>query len=168
MAPTSATIEPKILYFGTPVVLLTTINPDGSANLAPMSSAWALGWSVVLGLGLSGQTMANLRERPDLTISLPGPGLWEAVERLAPLTGRDPVPETKRAQFRHRRDKFEAAGLTPVVSDVVAAPGVAECSLRFEAQVAAIHSPDGEATSGDRRDASRQGARTRDDRCARD
>jgi flavin reductase (DIM6/NTAB) family NADH-FMN oxidoreductase RutF len=32
-------IEPGILYFGTPVVLISTINPDGTANLAPMSSA---------------------------------------------------------------------------------------------------------------------------------
>lgn len=35
-------IEPSILYFGTPVVLLSTENEDGSFNLAPMSSAWAL------------------------------------------------------------------------------------------------------------------------------
>ncbi|GAB2913207.1 hypothetical protein GCM10022245_55230 [Streptomyces mayteni] len=35
------TIEPSILYFGTPVVLLTMENRDGSFNLAPMSSAWA-------------------------------------------------------------------------------------------------------------------------------
>jgi flavin reductase (DIM6/NTAB) family NADH-FMN oxidoreductase RutF len=48
------TITPKILYFGTPVVLLSTENEDGSANLAPMSSAWALGHVVVLGLGGDG------------------------------------------------------------------------------------------------------------------
>ncbi|MGI8308307.1 hypothetical protein [Saccharopolyspora hattusasensis] len=35
------TIAPSILYFGTPVVLLSTENSDGTANLAPMSSAWA-------------------------------------------------------------------------------------------------------------------------------
>src|SRR5271169_307875 len=37
------TIEPTILYFGTPVALISTLNPDGSPNLAPMSSAWWLG-----------------------------------------------------------------------------------------------------------------------------
>jgi flavin reductase (DIM6/NTAB) family NADH-FMN oxidoreductase RutF len=36
--------EPAILYFGTPVVLIGTCNEDGSYNLAPMSSAWWLGW----------------------------------------------------------------------------------------------------------------------------
>lgn len=33
-------IEPAILYFGTPVVLIGSTNEDGSFNLAPMSSAW--------------------------------------------------------------------------------------------------------------------------------
>jgi len=37
---THMTIEPSILYFGTPIALLSTLNADGSANLAPMSSAW--------------------------------------------------------------------------------------------------------------------------------
>jgi hypothetical protein len=32
--------QPGILYFGTPVVLISTINEDGSYNLAPMSSAF--------------------------------------------------------------------------------------------------------------------------------
>ena len=30
----------KVLYFGTPVVLITTRNEDGTPNIAPMSSAW--------------------------------------------------------------------------------------------------------------------------------
>jgi flavin reductase (DIM6/NTAB) family NADH-FMN oxidoreductase RutF len=31
------TIEPKILYFGTPVALISSLNEDGSTNLAPIS-----------------------------------------------------------------------------------------------------------------------------------
>jgi flavin reductase (DIM6/NTAB) family NADH-FMN oxidoreductase RutF len=42
-------IAPTILYFGTPVVLISTCNVDGSANLAPMSSAWALVQAIMLG-----------------------------------------------------------------------------------------------------------------------
>jgi flavin reductase (DIM6/NTAB) family NADH-FMN oxidoreductase RutF len=37
------TVDLKVLYFGTPVVLISTRNADGTANLAPMSSAWWLG-----------------------------------------------------------------------------------------------------------------------------
>ncbi|WP_198948810.1 hypothetical protein [Rubrivirga sp. SAORIC476] len=38
-APTR-TLDPTILYLGTPVVLVSTRNADGSANLAPISSSW--------------------------------------------------------------------------------------------------------------------------------
>lgn len=133
------TINPRILYFGTPVVLLSSENPDGTANLAPMSSAWALGHVVVLGIGGNGQTARNLRARPDVVINLPGPSLWPAVERLAPLTGRFPVPPDKRAQFRSSAAKFAEAGLTPVPSTVVRPPRVAECPLQLEARVRAAH-----------------------------
>jgi flavin reductase (DIM6/NTAB) family NADH-FMN oxidoreductase RutF len=32
--------QPNILYLGTPVVLISTMNEDGSVNLAPMSSVF--------------------------------------------------------------------------------------------------------------------------------
>ena len=132
------TITPKILYFGTPVVLLTTQNADGTANLAPMSSAWALGQTVVLGVGVEGQTARNIRERGDITINLPGPELWPQVERLAPLTGRHPVPESKRGTFRHVADKFAEVGLTAEPSELVRPPRVAECPLQFEARATRV------------------------------
>ncbi|MGC4997971.1 MULTISPECIES: flavin reductase family protein [unclassified Streptomyces] len=131
-------IEPSILYFGTPVVLLSTENEDGTFNLAPMSSAWALGRTVVLGLGSEGQTARNLRARPDLVINLPAPDQWPAVERLAPLTGRDPVPPTKAAGCRFEPDKFAAAGLGEEPSHVVRPPRVAECPLHLEARAERI------------------------------
>ena len=53
--PDSVLIRPSILYFGTPVVLITTRNPDGSTNITPMSSAWALADRVVIGLAGGGQ-----------------------------------------------------------------------------------------------------------------
>ncbi|MCH5861867.1 hypothetical protein MMA63_24055, partial [Salmonella enterica] len=56
MPPSSVTSEPAILYFGTPVALLSTLNDDGSANLAPMSSVFWLGWRAVLGLAAASQT----------------------------------------------------------------------------------------------------------------
>lgn len=127
-------IAPSILYFGTPVVLLCTENADGSFNLAPMSSAWALGDTIVLGVALASQTAANLRARPEVVINLPGPRQWEAVERLAPLTGRNPVPEHKRGRFRFEPDKFSAAGLRPQDSQVVRPPRVRECPLQLEAR----------------------------------
>jgi hypothetical protein len=53
------TIEPKILYFGTPVALVSSLNEDGKTNLAPMSPFWALGWTLVLGLVDETQTAGD-------------------------------------------------------------------------------------------------------------
>jgi flavin reductase (DIM6/NTAB) family NADH-FMN oxidoreductase RutF len=147
-AGSHTSIEPSILYFGTPVVLLSTLNEDGSANLAPMSSAWALGWSVMLGLGAAGKTAENLTARRECVINLPTDAMWRAVERLAPLTGKYPVPESKRERFRFERDKFAAAGLTPLASECVRPPRVAECPLQLEAitrDVRLFGGPDGGA-----------------------
>ena len=135
---THLVIRPSILYFGTPVVLLTTENADGTCNLAPISSAWALGQHLVLGLGSESHTVRNLAERPELVINVASPELWEHVERLAPLTGADPVPEAKRPVYRHERDKFAAAGLTPAAADLVRPPRVAECALQLEALARAL------------------------------
>ncbi|MEW1655578.1 flavin reductase family protein [Streptomyces sp. NPDC093707] len=132
------TITPSILYFGTPVVLLSTENEDGSVNLAPMSSAWALGQVIVLGMGVESQTAHNLRSRHDLVVNLPAPAQWPAVERLAPLTGRTPIPQPKRATFRFEPDKFTAAGLRPEPSELVRPPRVAECPLQLESRAAQV------------------------------
>ena len=129
-------IEPTILYFGTPVVLLSTENDDGSANLAPISSAWALGYTIVIGLGADGQTAYNLARRPDIVINVPGPHLWKQIESLAGVTGRFPVPESKPAGMRYEPDKFGVSGFTSQESVLVNPPRVAECGLQFEARVA--------------------------------
>lgn len=132
------TLTPSILYFGTPVVLISTLNENGSVNLAPMSSAWALGYTVVLGLGASGKTVENLQRTHECVLNFPSDRLWQAVERLAPLTGKDPVPASKAAQFRYEQEKLSAAGLTPLPSTCVAPLRVAECPLQFEARVQSI------------------------------
>ncbi|RBQ16648.1 flavin reductase family protein [Spongiactinospora rosea] len=131
-------IEPSILYFGTPVVLLSTENQDGSFNLAPISSAWALGQTVVMGLGPDGQTAHNLGSRPDLVINLPAPAQWPAVERLAALTGRSPVPSGKPEDCRFEPDKFAAADLTGEPSHLVRPPRVAGCPIQLEARAGRV------------------------------
>src|ERR1700728_2598067 len=113
------TIEPKILYFGTPVALISSLNEDGATNLAPMSSFWALGWTLILGLLDETKTAENLARHPECVINLPSPAMWRQVEQLAPLTGKNPVPEIKAKQFRFVKDKFAAAGFTQLAAEVV-------------------------------------------------
>lgn len=129
------TIEPSMLYVGTPVLLLGSLNDDGSANLAASSSYWALGKLLVLGLEDDGHTLANIQARPELTVSFPSPALWTHIEQIANTTGADPVPETKAAKYRTHRDKFALAGLTAQPSEVITPPRVAECELQFETVV---------------------------------
>ena len=137
-ARTHRVVRPPILYAGTPVILLSSLNADGSANLAPASSYWALGQMLALGLETDGQTLANLQARPQLTVSFPSPPLWPAVERIADLTGRADIPSAKAGRYTHHADKFGAAGLTPQASDLVGPPRVAECLLQLEAEVRRI------------------------------
>lgn len=126
-------IEPSILYFGTPVVLLSTLNEDGSANLAPMSSVWWLGWNCMLGLGAKGHTAKNLIREKEAVLNLPSAAMAATVDKLAKLTGSDPVPPHKVAMgYRHEKQKFAVAGLTQVPSEQVRAPRVAECPIQLE------------------------------------
>jgi flavin reductase (DIM6/NTAB) family NADH-FMN oxidoreductase RutF len=130
------TIEPTILYFGTPVALISTMNPDGTPNLAPMSSAWWLGWSCMLGFGQMAQTSDNLIRTRECVINLPSEDLVTQVDQLALTTGKDPVPEKKRQWgYRHEPDKFGLSGFTPVKSVSVAPPRVGECPVQMEGVV---------------------------------
>jgi flavin reductase (DIM6/NTAB) family NADH-FMN oxidoreductase RutF len=127
------TIDPTILYFGTPVALISSLNEDGTPNLAPMSSVWWLGWSCMLGLGQMGQTSENLKRTRECVINLPSVDMVSHVDRLAMTTGRDPVPDKKQSWgYRHEPDKFGLAGLTPVASEAVAPPRVRECPVQME------------------------------------
>ncbi|MFC0597656.1 flavin reductase family protein [Streptomyces palmae] len=138
---THTAIEPNILYFGTPVALLSTLQEDGSPNLAPMSSVFWLGWRAVLGLGARSQTAQNLLRTRECVINLPSEALAPAVDRLALTTGSNPVPDRKYERgYRYEPDKFGRAGLTPVGSETVAPPRAAECPVAMEAVIEAVHS----------------------------
>ncbi|WP_077306146.1 flavin reductase family protein [Terribacillus halophilus] len=137
------TIHPKILYYGNPVVLLTTANEDGTTNISPISSSWALGHMLVLGLGTDGKAYENLERQGECVLNLPGPDLWTHVERLASCTGKEKVPLGKEAYgCISIQDKFGYAGLIRQPSAMVDVEAVAQCPLHIEAQVMHIRKPD--------------------------
>jgi flavin reductase (DIM6/NTAB) family NADH-FMN oxidoreductase RutF len=137
-------IEPKILYFGTPVALISSLNEDASTNLAPISSFWALGWTFMLGLLDETKTADNLTRHPECVVNVPSPDMWRTVEKLAPLTGKNPVPQLKAKQFRFVEDKFHAAGLSRLASETVQPVRIAECPVHMEAKVNRLHRMKGE------------------------
>jgi len=127
------TIEPTILYFGTPVALISTLNEDGTSNIAPMSSAWWLGWSCMLGLSSMGKTSDNLIRTCECVINLPSAEQVTHVDRLALTTGKNPVPEKKVGWgYRYEPEKFGVAGLTAMPSVEVKPPRIAECPVQME------------------------------------
>src|SRR5450631_2389744 len=104
--------EPEILYFGTPVVLISTCNEDGSYNVAPISSVFWLGWRCVIGISAASKTTENILRNKSCVLNLPSVNEVAAVDRLALTTGSDPVPEgKKRKGYHHVRDKFKSAKL---------------------------------------------------------
>src|ERR1700693_6006960 len=82
-------VAPSILYFGTPVVLISTRNLDGTTNVAPMSSAWWLGWNCMLGLGARSHTAQNLLREKECVLNLPSIAEVAAVNRLGRVYGFD-------------------------------------------------------------------------------
>jgi flavin reductase (DIM6/NTAB) family NADH-FMN oxidoreductase RutF len=134
-------IEPAILYLGTPVVLNSTVNEDGSYNLAPMSSAFWLGWRCMLGFEAVSKTPQNIIRTGECVINLPSVKEVDAVNRLAMKTGSNPVPSGKSLRgYRYEAHKFATAGLTPISSEVVAPPRVLECPVQLEAKLVRVNS----------------------------
>ncbi|KAK8108222.1 FMN-binding split barrel [Apiospora kogelbergensis] len=129
-------INPAIYYWGTPVVLITTENEDGTTNIAPMSSAWWLGDRCVLGLASQSHTPMNLLRTKQCVLNLPSDDMGAYVNAIAKTTG-SPVLSPKKQTLGYElcRDKFGRAGLTPQPSDLVRPPRIAECPVQMEVEL---------------------------------
>ena len=132
--------EPSILYFGTPVVLITTCNSDGTYNIAPISSIFWLGWRAIIGISAFSKTTENIRRTGECVLNLPSVNQADAVNRLALTTGTFPVPVGKLEKgYRYVADKFATAHLTPKPSETVDAPRIEECPVQMEVVVESMH-----------------------------
>jgi flavin reductase (DIM6/NTAB) family NADH-FMN oxidoreductase RutF len=134
----TVSIAPPILYVGTPVVLISTLNPDGTPNLAPNSSVFMLGDRLTLGVGTAWRTFENLEREREAVLNFPDSRLWPNVERLAGTTGAD-HPPAHAPGFEPVKDRFGRAGLTPLAAETVGPPRVQECPIQAEVEVLAIH-----------------------------
>src|ERR1700730_12610876 len=106
MSMTHLSIEPAILYLGTPVVLISSINEDGSPNLAPMSSAFWLGWRGMLGFEAVSKTPNHMVRPGEGLLTPPSMDQVAAITRLSRLPGSTPVPAGKALRgYRYHADK---------------------------------------------------------------
>jgi len=92
MLPHTHVIHPSILYWVTPAIPIRTTNLDGTANLSPISSAWALADRAVLGMGLPVLGCQNLLRTDEAVIDIPDSSLQAAIESIADTTGCRDVP----------------------------------------------------------------------------
>lgn len=138
-SPSHRTCEPAIHYWGTPVVLISTLDEAGVVNVAPMSSVWWLGWSAMLGLDATSKTVENLRRHGECVLNLCDSGCADAVNALARTTGSSPMPAHKRLLgYRSVTDKAAHAGLSLLPSTEVAVPRVEQCPVHLEARVRGV------------------------------
>ena len=105
---------PTMFYYGFPVVLLTTTDKDGNADVTPISS----------------------------TFNLPTAAMWEKVEAIAPYTAQNPVPPQKMGKYTYTDDKFSIGGFTQLPSEKVRPPRIAECPIQAEAKVKNVNDRD--------------------------
>lgn len=115
-----------------PIAFVSTISADGVPNLAPFSyfnavSATPPILAIAVGSrrGQKKDTVANLEANGELVINL----VSEELARPMVLTSGD---------WPAGKSEFEIAGLTPVASDLVRPPRVAESPVGFECRVSQI------------------------------
>lgn len=129
-------ITPAIMYWSTPVVLVTTENEDGTANVAPTSSACWLGHQCVLGMAAYSQTTINLLRTKQCVLNLPSDSMGSYINTIAKTTGTPAVPPLKQALgYEYCKDKFARSGLTLQPSGVVRPPRITECPVQMEAEL---------------------------------
>ena len=129
---------PNMFYYGFPVVLLSTMDDKGRVNITPITCTFTLGTNAVIALVKLNQAYENIKAVPEAVFNLPTSQMWEQVEAIAPYTAKDPVPAQKAAKYTHTDDKFALGGFTPLASEKVCPPRIAQCPIQAEAKVVNI------------------------------
>ena len=133
---------PTMFYYGFPVVLLTTTDKDGNADVTPISSTFTLGANAVIALVKLNKAYHNVMEVPEVVFNLPTAAMWEKVEAIAPYTAQNPVPDVKKDKYTYTDDKFSIGGFTQLPSEKVHPPRIAECPIQAEAKVKNVNDRD--------------------------
>lgn len=139
-------VHPKSLYWGSTVILLSTIDNTNSTNITPISSSWSLSSNIVIGLSLSSKAIENIEYCPEMVLNIASDDLSKKIESIAKYTGRNPVPPEKlKSGFNYCNDKFSLGGFTSQVSHTVRPLRIQECPLQVECLVENIIKRDSHA-----------------------
>lgn len=138
--PEHTIISPAILYFGTPVALISSLNEDNTTNVCATSSVFWLGHRCILGFGSGSKTPQNIIARKQCVVNLPDDSMAAPINALATTTGTEKLSESKLERgYRYIKDKWSVTGLTPQESDFVEAKRVKECPVQMECEFVGSH-----------------------------
>jgi flavin reductase (DIM6/NTAB) family NADH-FMN oxidoreductase RutF len=137
---THSVISPAILYWGTPVILISSENEDSSNNICPISSVFWLGHHAVLGFAAESKTPQNIFRTGQCVINLPDDSMTAEVNALATTTGSE-IPSVSKISrgYRYVKDKWSCANLTPEASDLVRPNRIRECPVQMECELVDSH-----------------------------
>lgn len=137
---THSIIAPSILYFGTPVVLVTSENEDGPNNICAISSVFWLGHRCILGFSSESKTPQNILRTGQCVVNLPDDSMARHINLLATTTGSKNVSASKvERNYRYVHDKWSVAELTPQPSTLVRPARIRECPVQMECELAKSH-----------------------------
>lgn len=116
----------------TPAALITCTDVEGTPNIIAVAEVFNLSIAkpVIVGIAIRPVTYSHrlITQTGEFTINLTSSRLVEKVDQCGSVTGRGGV------------NKFEAFDLTPVESDEVLPPHIAECPVNLECRVLQQHS----------------------------
>ena len=103
------TIEPSILYFGTPVTLISSRNEDQSLNNGAHVIRLVAGLELYDRPGCHFKTTENLRREGECVLNLPSFNEVTAINRIARTTGRSNVPHKRALGYSYLKIKSPLA-----------------------------------------------------------
>lgn len=118
-------VDPRARFYAVPIFVVGTYNPDGRPNVAVAAWGGTVSFApprLAVYLRPSTQSCSNIVERGAFTVSIPPHHYAQQVDLMGTRSG-------------DVTDKFAETGLTPVRSEVVDAPYVAEFPVAVECRV---------------------------------
>ena len=119
-------IKPYRPIYPTPAGLITSIAPDGRANIITLGEIFNLSLRspTIVGIAIRKATYSHglIAQSGEYVVNLPTTRILAEVDRCGSVSGR-------------KVDKFAAFGLTPLPAAVVKPPLIAECPVNVECRV---------------------------------
>ncbi len=120
------TIRPFRPVYPSPAALIVSADLEGRANIVTLAECFnvSIRRPVIIGIAIRTATYSHglIRSRGEFTLNLPTTALLEEVDGVGSVSGQ-------------KCDKFERFALTPLPSQQVGPPMIAECPLNVECRV---------------------------------